>query len=79
MITPQQMLQEAIERINALSVDELETMFREAGLDLVRKEPEDYSPLPNEMAKAEWIDPATPTLSLNRNFAINDKFLDIAA
>lgn len=78
MITPEQMLQEAIEEINSLSVDELEAMFREAGFDPVRKEPENYASLPNEMAKVEWIDPVTPTLSLNHNFA-NDEFLDIAA
>jgi len=82
MITPEQMLQEAIERINSLSVDELEAMFRKAGFNPVRKAPEDYSSLPHEMTKAEWIEPATLTLSLNHlamNDLFNDLFLDIAA
>jgi hypothetical protein len=79
MITPEQMLQEAIEEINSLSIDELEAMFREAGFDLVSKEPEDYASLPNEMTTAEWVDPVTLTLSLTCKFAMNDEFLDIAA
>jgi len=47
MITPQQMLQEAIEELNSLSIDELEIMFKEVGLDVVSKENEDYASLTN--------------------------------
>jgi len=47
MITPQQMLQEAIDELNSLSIDELEIMFKEAGLDVVSKEKEDYASLTN--------------------------------
>lgn len=75
MITPQQMLQEAIQRIGALSVDEFETMLREAGLDLVRKESEDYSSsLANdEMVEVEWVE---STMQLNHNSLINAGPLD---
>lgn len=45
MITPEQMLQKAIDELNSLSIDEVEIMFKEAGLDLVGKEPEDYNSL----------------------------------
>jgi hypothetical protein len=74
MITPEQMLQEAIQRIGALSVDEFETMLREAGLDLVRKESEDYSSLANdEMVEVEWVE---STMQLNHNSLINGGLLD---
>lgn len=79
MITPEQMLQEAIEKINSLSIDELEAMFREAGFNPVRKKTENFASLPNKTTKVGWINPATPILLLNRNFAINNESLDIAA
>jgi hypothetical protein len=37
MITPEQMLQEMIEKMDSLSDNELETLFREAGFNPIRK------------------------------------------
>jgi hypothetical protein len=81
MITPEQMLQEAIERINSLSVDELEAMFREAGFNPVRRVFEDYSSLSTEMTKTQQIEVValSQVAPLDRNFTTNDSFVDMAA
>lgn len=76
MITPEQMLQEAIDRINALSMDELEALFRNAGLDPVEREVENCALL--SQYATECIKPDVG--AVNGKFALlNNKFLDIAA